>query len=146
MISLPFWAVKHEHRAPPRLSCVLDQFWMSVPSSAPRGGGASEAQVLSSSGRLLSLDATTLGQHGLDVRPHRGLILTVLGRRGRAGLAVLVEEVKAAAALATAVLRTVESLEHVLATRLLGPPSEVLHAAGEPADGSRHAVPRRAVQ
>ena len=36
-----------------------------------------------------TLDAATPRQHGLDVGPHRGLLLTVLWRRSRAGLAVL---------------------------------------------------------
>ena len=36
-----------------------------------------------------TLDAATPRQHGLDVGPHRGLLLTVPWRRSRAGLAVL---------------------------------------------------------
>ena len=35
---------------------------------------------------LLSLDAATLGQHGLDVSPHRSLILTWLGVRVGVGV------------------------------------------------------------
>jgi len=58
--------------------------------------------------RRTALDAAPARKHRLEVGPHLGLPLTVLGRRGGAGLAVLVEQVEAAAAFATAELRPVE--------------------------------------
>ena len=69
--------------------------------------------------RLLFGDAATPRQHGLDVRPDLGLSRTVLISGSRPGLAELVEQMEATAALAATVLRAVEAPEHVLAARLL---------------------------
>lgn len=58
------------------------------PPTSP-ASAADEYRWVSRARLLLSLDAATPRQHGLDVGPHRSLVLAVLWRRGRAGLAVL---------------------------------------------------------